>query len=102
VETPRFIRLSSGDNVIVAVDQIPAGTAAGGATALARIPRGHKMATAPIALNEPVRKYMISRAITALPKMLKTMKSCRRNCAKHFRAMSGQTGTLARAIISAC
>jgi altronate hydrolase len=57
VSTPRFIRLSVGDNVIVAVDQIPAGTAAGGATASARIPRGHKMAIAPIALNEPVRKY---------------------------------------------
>ncbi|MBS0248073.1 MAG: altronate dehydratase [Proteobacteria bacterium] len=54
---PRIIRLSAEDNVIVAVDQVPQGSSASGVTALARIPRGHKMAIVPIAVNEPVRKY---------------------------------------------
>ncbi|HXX26275.1 MAG TPA: altronate dehydratase family protein [Pseudolabrys sp.] len=55
--TPRIIRLSGDDNVVVAVDQIPPGTEVAGATARERIPRGHKMAVAAIAPNEPVRKY---------------------------------------------
>ena len=46
MDTPRFIRLAQGDNVIVAVDQIVPGTAAAGATARQRIPRGHMMAIA--------------------------------------------------------
>jgi arabinonate dehydratase len=54
---PRTIRLSSDDNVVVAVDPIPAGTAVAGATAGERVPRGHKMAVAAVAPDEPVRKY---------------------------------------------
>lgn len=54
---PRVLRLSPTDNVVVAVDPVDPGTAAGGAVALARIPRGHKMAIAPIEKGEPVRKY---------------------------------------------
>src|SRR3569623_3384275 len=54
---PRIIRLSAGDNVIVAVDQAAQGGSAAGVTAQARIPRGHKMAIVPIAVDEPVRKY---------------------------------------------
>ena len=54
---PRIIRLSADDNVIVAVDQLPQGHIAAGVTAQARIPRGHKMAVVPIAVDEPVRKY---------------------------------------------
>jgi len=54
---PRTIRLSSDDNVVVAVDPIPAGTAVAGATARERVPRGHKMAVAAVAPDEPVRKY---------------------------------------------
>ncbi len=54
---PRAIRLSPDDNVIVAVDQIPQGSGVNGVNARERILRGHKMAVAPIALNEPVRKY---------------------------------------------
>ena len=46
--TPRTIRLSSEDNVVVAVDAIALGATAAGLTARERIPRGHKMATAPI------------------------------------------------------
>ena len=54
---PRAIRLSADDNVVVAVDQLPPGAAAHGVTARERVPRGHKMAVAPIAQAEPVRKY---------------------------------------------
>jgi altronate hydrolase len=54
---PRTIRLSSEDNVVVAVDAIALGVTAAGLTARERIPRGHKMATAAISQDEPVRKY---------------------------------------------
>jgi altronate hydrolase len=53
----RVIRLSQDDNVVVAVDAIPAGNVAGDVTARERIPRGHKMAVAPIPTNAPVQKY---------------------------------------------
>ena len=55
--TPRVIRLSADDNVVVAVDQIPPGSEVVGQTARERVPRGHKMAIVPIETNEPVRKY---------------------------------------------
>jgi altronate hydrolase len=55
--TPRTLRLSPSDNVVVAIDQIAAGDGAAGCVASERIPRGHKMAIAPIATGEPVRKY---------------------------------------------
>ncbi len=55
--TPRVIRLSPDDNVVVAVDQIPPGGSVAGATVRERIPRGHKMAIVPIETNEPIRKY---------------------------------------------
>jgi altronate hydrolase len=54
---PRVLVLSAADNVAVAVDPVDIGVAAGGVTALARVPRGHKMALRPIAKGEPVRKY---------------------------------------------
>jgi altronate hydrolase len=54
---PRTIRLAADDNVVVAVDPIPQGAAAAGQAARERIPRGHKMAVAPIAPDQPVRKY---------------------------------------------
>jgi altronate hydrolase len=57
VPTPRFIRLAPDDNVVVAVDQIPVGSAVAGTAARERIARGHKMAVAAIAENQPVRKY---------------------------------------------
>lgn len=56
MSTPRTIRLSSDDNVIVAVDQILLGTGLANLVAQQRIPRGHKMATAAIHKGEPVRK----------------------------------------------
>lgn len=54
---PRTLRLSPNDNVVVAIDQIAPGDSAAGAVATERVPRGHKMAVASIAPNEPVRKY---------------------------------------------
>src|SRR5262245_52408368 len=55
--TPRTIRLSADDNVVVAVDPIAAGVAVAGTSARERVPRGHKMAVAAIATDAPVRKY---------------------------------------------
>src|SRR5689334_3307007 len=57
MSTPRTVRLSPADNVVVAVDPIAEGAAAAGVTARARVMRGHKMAVAPIGQGEPVRKY---------------------------------------------
>src|SRR5262245_11923506 len=57
MNTPRTIRLSPEDNVVVAVDQIAAGAVAAGVAARERVPRGHKMALAGIREGEPVRKY---------------------------------------------
>ena len=55
--TPRTLRLSDKDNVVVAIDQITAGTTANGIVARERVPRGHKMAIAAIAENAPIYKY---------------------------------------------
>ena len=55
--TPRTLRLSDKDNVVVAIDQITAGTTANGIVARERVPRGHKMAIAAIAENAPMHKY---------------------------------------------
>src|SRR4029078_10669021 len=57
MSTPRTIRLSPEDNVVVAVDQIPADAVAAGATARESVLRGHKMAIAAIGEAQPVRKY---------------------------------------------
>ena len=54
---PRTVRLHADDNVIVCIDQLPVGATADGVAAAGRIPRGHKMATRPIAKGEPVRKF---------------------------------------------
>ena len=57
-ETPRTLRLDALDNIVVAVDEIPAACAvANGATARERIPRGHKMTISPIGADEPVIKF---------------------------------------------
>lgn len=57
VGPPRVLKLSQDDNVVVAVDAIDIGVEAAGVSALARIPRGHKMAIRKLAKGEPVRKY---------------------------------------------
>jgi len=54
---PRTLRLAATDNVVVAVDAVAPGDSAGGVVARGRVMRGHKLAVAPIAAGEPVRKY---------------------------------------------
>jgi arabinonate dehydratase len=54
---PRTLRLAPQDNVVVAIDAISPGASAAGLTARERVPRGHKMAIAPVREGEPVRKY---------------------------------------------
>ena len=54
---PRALRLNESDNIIVAVDAFTPGFVYQNATASERVPRGHKMAIAPIAPGEPVRKF---------------------------------------------
>ncbi|MGB6119234.1 MAG: altronate dehydratase family protein [Mesorhizobium sp.] len=57
-EKPKAMRLSAADNIAVAVGRIEAGESVLDAiVATARIPFGHKMATAPIGAGEPVRKF---------------------------------------------
>src|SRR5215212_1338418 len=54
---PLTICLNPADNVVVArVDLLP-GTEAEGVAVRTPVPAGHKLATAPIASGEPVRKY---------------------------------------------
>jgi altronate hydrolase len=55
--SPRVVRLSPQDNLVIAVDQVPQGTEAAGVKAGERIMRGHKMAILPIAEGEPVKKF---------------------------------------------
>ena len=58
MSTPRTLRLHDADNVIVAVDSVPRGAVlAGGVTARAVIPRGHKIACLPIPAGQPIRKF---------------------------------------------
>jgi len=54
---PRMLRLNAADNLVVAIDQFPAGAVVEGVTARARIPRGHKMATSAIESGGAVRKF---------------------------------------------
>jgi altronate hydrolase len=53
----RHLRLNAADNVVVAVDPIEKGASVEGVQALARVPRGHKMATVKLAKGEPVVKF---------------------------------------------
>ena len=55
--SPRTIRLSELDNVVIAVDLVNQGDEASGLTARERILRGHKMAIAPIREGEPILKF---------------------------------------------
>jgi len=55
---PRALRLNADDNVMMAIDEIRAGDAPTACpVAVERIPRGHKIATAPIATGAPIRKF---------------------------------------------
>jgi altronate hydrolase len=55
--TPRIVRLHEIDNLVVAVDPITPGALIHGVSARDRVPRGHKMAIAPLAIGEPVLKF---------------------------------------------
>jgi altronate hydrolase len=55
--TPRALRLDRRDNVLVAVTAVPVSRRVDGVTAVQDIPAGHKLAAAPIAKGEPVRKF---------------------------------------------
>src|SRR5690606_37483317 len=54
---PRILRLHPQDNVIVSIDPILPGAVAEGITAISRVPKGHKMATANLAVGDPVIKF---------------------------------------------
>ena len=55
---PRTLRLNARDNVVVAVDVIDQGSATPeGVAALQRVPKGHKMAVAPIEKDQPIDKF---------------------------------------------
>jgi len=53
----RALRLDRRDNVLVAVTAVPASARVEGVGAVEDIPAGHKLASAPIAQGEPVRKF---------------------------------------------
>jgi altronate hydrolase len=56
--TPRALRLDPADNVIIAIDDISAGSEpAGGVSARQRVPKGHKMAVVLIEEGAPIRKF---------------------------------------------
>ncbi len=57
MNTPRTIRLSPDDNVVIAIDLVNQGADAAGLTVRERILRGHKMAVEPIREGEPIRKF---------------------------------------------
>ena len=56
---PHVIRIHPDDNVVIARQQLVGGTriASEGITVAGLIPPGHKVATRPIAVGEPVRRY---------------------------------------------
>ncbi len=58
-DSPRIIRLDAADNVVVALEAIAEGVqiTPENLTTLDAIPSGHKVATAPIAKGEAVRKF---------------------------------------------
>src|SRR5687768_6989361 len=57
MNTPRTIRLSPDDNVVIAIDLVSQGADAAGLIAREKILKGHKMAAAPIREGEPIRKF---------------------------------------------
>ncbi|WP_428032481.1 UxaA family hydrolase [Ancylobacter sp.] len=65
---PRCVRLDPGDNLVVAVDTLARGVTVAGVVATERIPRGHKMAVAPLPAGAPIVKFgqIIGFAATAI------------------------------------
>ena len=56
-KTARTLRLNARDNVLVAIDVIEPGAEVEGVAALQRVPKGHKIAVAPIGEGEPIVKF---------------------------------------------
>ncbi len=54
---PRSLRLNPADNVVIAIDEIPAGASSQGIAARERVPKGHKMASGRIEADAPIRKF---------------------------------------------
>jgi altronate hydrolase len=54
---PRTLRLNARDNVLIAIDSVEKGAGAEGVAATERVPRGHKMASRPIAGGEAIVKF---------------------------------------------
>jgi altronate hydrolase len=58
MSSPRALRLNTEDNVVIAVDEIRVGDQPNNApAALARVPKGHKMATTGIESGAPILKF---------------------------------------------
>lgn len=58
MSAPRVLRLNEADNIVVAVDGLPAGHAlAEGIATRRQIPKGHKVAVRPIREGEAIRKF---------------------------------------------
>jgi altronate hydrolase len=57
MNSARVVHLHEADNVAVAVDGLGSGTEWNKVHVLKRVPRGHKLATTPIALGAPVLKF---------------------------------------------
>jgi altronate hydrolase len=55
--TPRSLRLSVNDNLVVAVDAIEPGALADGIAAIDRVPKGHKLAVQKIEKGQPIIKF---------------------------------------------
>ena len=55
--TPRALRLDPSDNVIIAIDDISAGSEPSGVAARQRVPKGHKMAVVAVEEGAPIRKF---------------------------------------------
>ncbi|MEO3998840.1 altronate dehydratase family protein [Mesorhizobium sp. CAU 1732] len=53
----RYIKLTDADNIVLAIDGLNPGDQAHAVAVGQRIPRGHKMAVAPIAKDAPIVKY---------------------------------------------
>ena len=75
MSTPRTVRLSPNDNVVVAVDPIAEGASAAGVTAKARVMRGHKMAVAPVTSSRRTLAHEIRTVVGAEEACLRTLVS---------------------------
>ncbi len=54
---PRTVHLHPSDNLVVAVDPLPAGAVVRGVTVRQRVARGHKLAVAPVAEGAALLKF---------------------------------------------